>query len=130
MVHNLARIADSFGFRLIGEVPQPTVLAWARLARDQGASEGDAESFRNADMVINVQDDQGQPGYMALEASFTVQTGDVRRAVRNAGYLQEYTGLPARAAVAGVNVMEDAQSELDSQGVLLYRINAGELQSE
>ena len=130
MVHNLARIADGFGFRFIGEVPQDTVLAWARLARGQGESEGDAESFRNADMVINVQDDAGRPGYLAIEASFTVDSTDVRRAMRNAGYLGSYTGLPAYAAVAGVNVMPDVQVDVDAGEVLFYRIKAGELQSE
>lgn len=130
MVHNLARIADGFGFRFIAEVPQDTVLAWARLARDQGESEGDAESFRNADMVINVQDDAGRPGYLAIEASFTVDSTDVWRAMRNAGYLGSYTGLPAYAAVAGVNVMPDVQVNVDAGEVLFYRIRAGELQSE
>ena len=36
-------------------------------------------SFKNADMVMHVLDDKGQPAYVAIEASFTVDSNDVSR---------------------------------------------------
>ena len=130
MRQNLARIADEFGFELISEVPQAAVIGFSKVATAQGEAANEAESFRNADLVMNVRDANGQPGYVALDASFTVADNDIRRAVRNAGYLHQYTGTPCYAAVASVEVLPEAQAEIDAGKVLLYRIPARELQSE
>ena len=130
MRQNLYRIADEFGFEFISEVPQAAIIGFSKVVTAQGEAANEAESFRNADMVMNVRDADGHPGYVALEASFTVNGNDVRRAVRNADYLHQYTGLPCYAAVAGVQVLPDAQMEVDDGKALLYRIRARELQSE
>ena len=130
MRQNLERISDSFGFKFIAEVPQAAVIEFAKVAEAGGEAANDAESFRNADMVMNVRDGEGHPGYVTLEASFTVNSNDVRRAVRNARYLHEYTGLPCYAAVAGVQVLPEAQAEIDAVQALFYQIPARELQSE
>ena len=130
MRQNLYRIADQFGFEFISEVPQAAIIGFSKVATAQGEAANEAESFRNADMVMNVRDAGGQPGYVALEASFTVNSNDVRRAVRNADYLHQYTGLPCYAAVVGVQVLPDAQAEVDDGKARLYRIRARELQSE
>ena len=130
MRQNLYRIADEFGFEFISEVPQAAIIGFSKVATARGEAANEAESFRNADMVMNVRDADGHPGYVALEASFTVNRNDVRRAVRNADYLHQYTGLPCYAAVAGVQVLPDAQTEVDDGKALLYRIRARELQSE
>ena len=130
MVHNLPRIADEFGFRFIAAMPQTTVIEFAKMANSLGEEEGQIASFKNADMVMHVLDDKGQPAYVAIEASFTVDSNDVTRAVRNAGYLTQFTGLPAFPAVAGIAVMPEAQEEIDTAGVFFYKISPGELQSE
>ena len=130
MVHNLPRIADEFGFQFIAAMPQTTVIEFAKMAKARGEEEGQIASFKNADMVMHVLDDKGQPAYVAIEASFTVDSNDVSRAVRNAGYLTQFTGLPGFPAVAGVAVMPEAQAEVDTAGVFLYKISPGELQSE
>ena len=49
---------------------------------------------------------------------------------RNASYLQKYTGVTSYAVVAGIDVLQDAQAEIDAGNALLYRIPARELQSE
>ena len=130
MRQNLYRIADEFGFEFISEVPQAAIIGFSKVATAQGEAANEAESFRNADMVMNVRNTDGQPGYVALEASFTVNGNDVRRAVRNADYLHQYTGLPCYAAVAGVEVLPEAQEAINAGEALLYRIPARELQSE
>ena len=130
MRQNLPRIAAQFGLDFISEMPQAALIGLSRAATAQGEPANEAESFRNADTVISVLNQDGQPGYVALEASFTVDSNDVRRAMRNADYLSRYTGLSAFAAVAGVNVLPEAQAELDAGRVFLYHILARELQSE
>ena len=130
MRQNLPRIADEFGFQFISEMPQAAVIGFSKVATAQGEAAGEAESFRNADTVISVLTDTGQPGYVAIEASFTVESNDVRRAARNADYLAGYTGLSTFAVVAGVNVLPEAQEEIDAGKALLYRIPARDLQSE
>ena len=130
MVHNLPVIADAFGFQFIAAMPQTTVIEFAKMAQALKEEEGQIESFKNADMVMHVLDDKGQPAYVAIEASFTVGSNDVTRAVRNADYLKQFTGLPAFPAVAGTAVMPEAQTEIDTAGVFLYKIKPRELQSE
>ena len=130
MRHNLSRIADEFGFLFISEMPQQAVIDFAKVAASKGIGAGEAESFRNADVVVHVRDEKGEPGYLAIEASFTIDGNDVRRANRNADCLHEYTGLPAYGAIAGVEVLPDAQADIDAGKVLFYSIRPRELQSE
>ena len=131
MRQNLGRIVDQFGFKLISPVPQESVIALSKaVAADNGISSSEAESFGNADMIANVLDSEGKPGYLALEASYTVANNDVRRAVRNAAYLNTLTGLGAYAAVAGVQVLPEVQAEIDAGQLRFYQIQARELQSE
>lgn len=130
MLRNAALVADALDCRLISEVPQGVLLGLSKMASASGESPNDVESFRNADMVIYVSDAQGRPRYIAVEASFTVDDRDVSRAVRNAGYLQKYTGLPSDAVVAGVEVLQDAQDRIDQGEARLYHIQRRELQSE
>ena len=131
MRQNLSRIVDHFGFTLISLVPQESVVAFSKAtAADQGIAPSEVESFGNADMVANVLDSEDKPSYLALEASYTVASNDIRRAVRNAGYVNALTGLSAYAAVTGVQVLPEAQAEIDAGQVLFYQIPAREMQSE
>lgn len=131
MRQNLGKIVDQFGFKLVSPVPQESVVAWSKaVTSDNGISSGDADSFGNADMIANVLDSDGRPSYLALEASYTVANNDVRRAVRNAAYLNTMTGLEAFTAVAGVQVLPEVRAEIDAGQVRFYQIQARELQSE
>ena len=71
------------------------------------------QSFRHADLLLYRWESDGQPCYVAVEVSFTVNAHDVRRAARNADYLQKYTGIPAHAVVAGVDVLQEAQARIE-----------------
>jgi hypothetical protein len=85
--HRASLIADDLGYQLISELPQGALIAFAKIAVANGVAPNEVESFRNADMVMMVQDSNNQPGYVAVEVSYTVNSNDVRRAVRNADYL-------------------------------------------
>jgi hypothetical protein len=80
--HRASLIADDLGYQLISELPQGALIAFAKIAVANGVAPNEVESFRNADMVMMVQDSNNQPGYVAVEVSYTVNSNDVRRAVR------------------------------------------------
>lgn len=58
-------------------------------------------SFIRADLVMEVVD-EGQPAYAAVEISYTTDTRDTTRAIRNAGYITRFTGLPCHPGIVGV----------------------------
>ncbi len=130
MRRNAALIADDLGCQLIEELPQVVVIGFARVATDDGEPANEVDSFRHADLVLHVRDSKGHPGYITVEASFTVNANDVRRAVRNARYLRKYTGVASYAVVAGVEVMPEAQEMIDQGEAHLYRIRPRDLQPE
>ena len=77
-----------------------------------------ARSFRDADLVMEVTDGN-ETSYVAMEISYTADSRDSDRAIRNAGLLTQLTGKPARAAIASVrNDYEVA--ELVESGALYW----------
>ena len=130
MRRNAALIADDLGCHLIEELPQGVVIGFAKVAADDGEPANEVDSFRHADLVLHVRDTKGHPGYIAVEASFTVNANDVRRAVRNAAYIRKYTGVASYAVVAGVDVMPEAQELIDQGEAYLYLIRPRDLQPE
>ena len=130
MLRSAPLVADTLDCELIAEVPRGILLGFAKLAETRGESRNDVQSFKNADMVLHVLNPDNRPAYIAVEASFTVGGRDVRRAARNATYLQDYTGLPSYPVVAGVDILQDAQERIDQGEAQLYRIQRRELQPE
>ena len=128
MLRNAALVADALDCQLIAEVPQGVLLGFAKIAEANGEPYNDVQSFKNADMVLHVVNSDNQPGYITVEASFTIGDRDVNRAIRNAGYLSRYTGLLAYPVVAGVDILPDAQERVDNGEARLYRIQRRELQ--
>jgi hypothetical protein len=130
MHRNAALIADDLGCQLIEELPQGVIVGFAKVAADNGEPSSEVDSFRHADMVMYGREASGHPCYITVEASFTVNANDVRRAARNSGYLQKYTGIQSHAVVAGADVLPDAQALIHQGDAQLYRIRPGDLQPE
>ena len=86
-------------------------------------SKGELESFRNADFVLTaVHRDTRETQYIVVEASFTGQAYDVRRAVRNAEYLTRFTGHPAHAVVSAVQITPEVEVTVAEGTVVWYQI--------
>ena len=117
---NASRIANKLGYQFISQLPEQELGAFANLVIAAGETSGEVESFRNADMVLLVQDSTGQPYYIAIEVSYTVNSEDIRRAKRNAEYLQRLTTMPSRAAVVGVHIPDTIRHLADASNVLWY----------
>ncbi len=87
-------------------------------------SESDLISFQGADIIILATDPEGADCYVSVEVSHTIYPKDIERAVRNAGLLTRFTGLPAYPAVSGMNVNWRAQDAVDSKEAHFYRLRA------
>jgi hypothetical protein len=127
-IRNASLIAHRLGYQLISELRQEALIGFAELAKADGVPGNEAESFAKADLVMIAQDANKQPGYIAVEVSFTINGNDVRRAVRNADYLRKYTGIQAHPAVAGVDILPDAKRQVDAGKVHWYEIPKRDIQ--
>ncbi len=95
-----------------------------------GLPVSDLRSFRRADFIVEVANESGQIGYVAAEASFTVDERDVTRAVRNAEYMTRFTGLPGWSAVMGVRRVNDVADAINSGQVYWFEIDEARLVPE
>ena len=127
-IRNTSLIAHRLGYQFISEIRQEALIGFAELAKANGVADNEVESFAKADLVMIAQDANNQPGYIAVEVSFTIDGNDVRRAVRNADYLRKYTGIQAHPAVAGVDILPDAKRQVDAGKVHWYEIPKRDIQ--
>ncbi len=89
-----------------------------------GIPRGDVDSFREADAILEAQEESGQACYIAVEISYTVNGRDTRRALRNAGFLTRFTGKPAHAAVMGVRIDNRVRELIYSGEVYWYKLDS------
>ena len=90
----------------------------------------DLQSFQRADLVIDAIDPSGEPHYIVVEISYTVNGYDPRRAIRNAGYLSRITGVPATPAVAGAILDHHIHDSVAAEGIFWYSIPMGDLRPD
>ena len=83
---------------------------------------GDIESFREADLIMEAEDADGQRHYVTVEVSYSVNGRDADRALRNAQLMRRFTAQSAYAAVAGTRVNNRVQEMIDGGLVHWYRI--------
>ena len=85
-------------------------------------------SFLDADVVIEAVSDSGETHYVAVEASFTANGRDTRRAVRNADFLSRFTGQPALAAIAAAHIDNRIRELIDSGQVHWQQLKSVDLE--
>jgi cell division protein FtsB len=128
--NDAALIADEMGFRLEQTLARADLRRLSELHDVSDLSRGEMLSFHRADLVMKAADNAGNPHYIAVEASFTVNGRDSRRALRNTELLTRFTGLPAMAAVAGVRYDRDLKDQVESKQLHWYEIPAEDLETE
>ena len=118
---NAPIIAALMDFQWINTLPKGATIPIWREAESAGLTEGisrdERVSFWEADLVIEAATSQGERRYIAVEASYTANGRDTRRVVRNADYLNRFTGLPSFAAVASVHLDNRVRDLVDGEGV-------------
>lgn len=98
--------------------------------RHPDISSGDRASFIRADLVIIAAGPDGDARNIALEASYTADVRDTRRARRNAELLERLTGRRTHAMVASVRNDKDAQAEVDRGAVDWYTLDQDDFTPE
>ena len=117
-------IALAMGYKLVHTLTYSDLLDLELAGGDTSdLSFGDRQSFRRADLVMEVAADDETTHYVALEISYTADERDTNRALRNAGLLTRYTGHPAHAAIASVRNVYEIQHLLDSGQVYWYELD-------
>lgn len=89
----------------------------------------DFRSFRLADLIIEANDGETVQ-YIAVEASFTGDSRDTNRALRNASLITGFTGCPAHAAIATVKNHESINWQIASGAVHWHQVDEDELEPE
>ena len=117
-----SRIANALGYQFISLVPRQEINAFANLAKIAGEPDDEVESFRNADLVLLVQDSLGQPRYLVVEVSYRISGDDIRRARRNAEYLERFITMTSVGAVAGVRLTDNMKREAEANHVEWHQI--------
>ena len=78
-------------------------------------------SFRNADMVIEGADETG-PSYIVIEVSYTADTRDTDRAIRNSELITRFTGRPAQPVIASIRNDHRVEKLIESGEVHWYEV--------
>ena len=111
------------------------VIDIAEDAEDEGRAddipEGEIRSFKAIDLAIAATDKTTrQPCYVVIECSYTVTKSDADRARRNAGHMTRFTGVPAKAIIAGSVVPDQVSAyakDIDVSFVLVTpKVSAAE----
>lgn len=118
---NAPIITALMDFHWISTLPKGATISIWREAESAGLTAGisrdDRISFWESDLVIEATTSQGERSYIAVEASYTANGRDTRRVVRNADYLNRFTGLPSFAAVASVHLDNRVRDLVDGEGI-------------
>ena len=123
-------IAREMGFELVDTLARADLMDMTRANDTSDLARGDLLSFHRADLVMRAADYDGRIHYIAVEASFTVNGRDSRRALRNAEYIARFTGLPALSAVAGVRSDYDIPPLVETGRLHWYEIPSEDVESE
>ncbi len=123
-------IAREMGFELEQRLTRADLMELTRRQDVSDLSRGDLQIFHRADLMMQVADEEGGQRYIAVEASFTANGRDSRRARRNAELMTRFTGQPALAAVAGVRFDWGLRPLIESEQLYWYEIPSEDLEAE
>ncbi len=88
----------------------------------------DRRTFYRSDLIMEVQQEDGETFYIAVEASYTCNGRDTRRALTHADLLTKFTNKTAWPAIAGVRIDRQIQETIDSGQVLWYQLEEENLE--
>ena len=88
----------------------------------------DRRTFYRSDLIMEVQQEDGETFYIAVEASYTCNGRDTRRALTHADLLTKFTNKTAWPAIAGVRIDRQIQETIASGQVLWYQLEEENLE--
>ena len=123
---NSDNIAATLNLSIVDHLRSAALRAMVRNNPPAGVTDGDLQSFYRADLIASALDADDTETYLAIEASFTADKRDTRRAIRNANLLRELTGQPAHAVIAARHVDNEIQDEIRSGAIHWYEVDENE----
>ena len=101
------------------------------LARNAGAAmhSNEIQSYVEADLVFEAEDDRGGIQYVAVEVSWTANGRDTSRAMRNAALVARFTERPCRSVVASLRIDDRIADAIAAGRVSWYRLPAEAMQA-
>ena len=87
------------------------------------------ESLALADLIFTAVDANDELWYVTLEASYTADERDTRRAIRNAALLTRFTGNQARPVVASALIDDRIRGDVACSGVFWYALDETEFRA-
>lgn len=122
-----AMLADEMKLTRVRNLGYDDLRAISIAADTSDIPEAAILGFRRADLVMEAADSSGETCYIVAEVSFTVSSGDINRAIRNADFLNRFTGRPAYPAVAGMDKDERIERRLDAGEVFWHQLERSKL---
>lgn len=122
-------LATELGYRKIRTLTTDDLCCFVDKADTHGIDTGVLRSFRRADLVVEVADADARC-YLAVEISFTVDSRDTRRAIRNARLLNRFTGNRSHPVVAGVRKDRAVDSQLKAGEVYWFELDDSDLETD
>ena len=87
------------------------------------------ESLVLADLIFTAADSNDELWYVALEASYTADERDTRRAIRNAALLTRFTGIRVRPVIAAALIDDRIRGDVASGSVFWYALDETEFRA-
>ena len=116
-------IAEQSGLSFIRTLAYDEIGDLVRSVDTSDVPVNELRSFRRADLIAEAHDPSGEPCYLAAEISFTANGRDTRRAIRNAGLLERFTGRRAHPVVAGLRCDDRIRERIASGEVAWYQLD-------
>ena len=123
-------IASDLGLRRTKNLTRDEVWELTESVDTSGIPTNELRSFRRADLVVEATDKNDEVCYVAVEISFTANGRDTIRAIRNAEFLNRFTGRRSYAAVAGLSRNNRVNEVFESGKVFWYQLDPDHLEVE
>lgn len=123
-------IAEEMGLEYVRSLTRPELYRMVRNADTAGIPANALSSFRHADLIMEALNAARETCYIAVEISFTADSRDTGRAIRNAGFLTRFTGREAHPAVAGVYQDNEIQPQIESGAVFWHHLPRKDMEAE
>lgn len=123
-------IAEHLGYEITQQLNGNDLRAMLRGSNPFDIPSSVRRSFYVADLVAKVQDPDGNQLFMAVEASYTADERDTRRAVRNAELISRFTGMTAVPVFASLENDHAVQQLVDDGQVQWFQFQTQDMQPQ
>ena len=116
-------MAEKQGLTFVAFVERQELWAMVPAFEKSKIPEKELLSFRHADIVIRAAEPDGTECYVAVEASYTANGRDTKRAQRNARFLTRFTGRRADPVVAGLRIDDRIRAAVESGEIAWHELH-------